>query len=86
MDRVECSLADILAELVAGIIGWAFCMAMLAGGFAGGLVAARFFGGAEHSEAFGILSAISIVWIYEHRVSQERWDKLREMIARRDEP
>lgn len=71
---------DKVAELVGGLIGdaigWFFCMAMLGGFYALGSALAHFFGGAEHRDTFGLLSAGALVWIYEHRRSDERWQRM----------
>jgi hypothetical protein len=72
--------SDIIADVAAAAIGWVFLMALLSGAFGLGFGAASFFGGSSHAEAMGLLSALSVIWIYEHRLSQERWDKLRSII------
>jgi hypothetical protein len=68
--------------VIATVIGWGFCMAMVAGAYALGYWLAPFFGGSEHRDSFGILSAIVMIWIYEHRNAQLRWEKLNNQLGK----
>lgn len=74
MPKFKESISEALAEVAALVIGWGFCMAMLAGSFAIGFWLAPHFGGAEHREAFGILSSVVWIWLYEHRRANDRWE------------
>ena len=65
--------AEFIGGAIAEVIGWGFCMAMLAGAYILGYSLAQHFGGGEHRDAFGILSAITFIWLYEHRRADERW-------------
>ena len=73
---------DALAEVMASVVGWAFCMAMLAGSFLLGFWAAPYFGGEAHREAFGILSSAVLVCQYEHRRADDRWNHINDQITR----
>ena len=42
---------------------------------------ARYFVDAQHREAFGLLSAIAGIWMYERPNPDLRWDRLRYMIS-----
>jgi hypothetical protein len=68
-------IPELIGSLLGDILGWAFCMAILAGAYLLGYALAGYFGGASHREAFGLLSAINVIWIYEHRRNDERWTK-----------
>jgi len=70
------AITGLAADLFALAIGWAFCMGMLAGAFTWGRWAAEYLIDGQHADAFGILSALAVIWIYEHRLSQDRWDRL----------
>ena len=69
-------MAHDIGGLIGDLIGWAFCMAMLSGAYFLGFILAQHFGGADHRDSFGILSAITLVWCYEHRLANDRWTKL----------
>ena len=69
-------VGELIAEVVVSELGWSFCMAMAAGAYFAGFALAQHFGGAEHRDSFGILSAIVLIWIYEHRRAHERWSQL----------
>lgn len=71
---------DTAAEIFVSLLGWTICMSMAVGSYFLGRWAAPHIGGAEHSDAFGILSAISTIWLYEHRVSHERWERLKDIL------
>ena len=70
-------VADLIAEFVAAFLGWAVCLGMLAGGFVLGYGAAHFFGLEAHRESAGLLSAISVIWIYESRKAHDRQEAAR---------
>lgn len=65
-----------LGSVVADILGWLFCMAMVAGMYALGSWLAPHFGGEEHRDTFGVLAVIATIWMYEHQVAHYRWSKL----------
>jgi hypothetical protein len=71
----EAGAPEFIGMAIAEVIGWAFCMAMLAGAYLIGFYLADHFGGAEHRDAFGILSALVLIWLYEHRLAEERWSR-----------
>lgn len=48
------SFGEHAGELVADILGWLFCMAMVAGMYALGSWLAPHFGGEEHRDTFGV--------------------------------
>lgn len=68
-------IAEFVGDLVGMIIGWAICMAMLLGGYFLGYGLAHWLELTEHDSAFGILSGIAFVWMYEHQRANERWTR-----------
>ena len=80
MSKFSDAVGEFLAEFIALVVGWSICMAMLGGGYALGFWLAPHFGGDQHRDAFGILSAIVIIWTYERRQAHERWGHLNDMI------
>jgi len=53
---------------------------MMGGCYVLGYWLAPHFGGDEHRDSFGILSAIVFIWIYERRQADERWERLLNII------
>jgi hypothetical protein len=66
-------LADMIGDFIGDIIGWAFCLAILSAFYILGFAVAKWIGLGEHRESAGLLSAITWVWMYEHRRANERW-------------
>ena len=62
-------------HLIGDIIGWAFCMAIVAGFYSFGYWLAPHFGGSEHRDTFGLLAVIATIWMYEHQMAHDRWKK-----------
>jgi hypothetical protein len=77
MERRD-GVPEAIGELIGQVIGWAFCMAVAAGAYFIGYGAAGHFGGEQHRDAIGILSAIVVIWMYEHRRANERWQRFLE--------
>lgn len=71
---------EIFVELAATVIGWFVCMGMTSGAYVFGYWLAPFFGGQEHRDTFGLLSAIAFIWLYEHRDAHDRWEKLKDRL------
>ncbi|HWU02432.1 MAG TPA: hypothetical protein VN222_06825 [Novosphingobium sp.] len=82
MRKIHDVASELGGELIAGVIGWLACMLLLAGSYQLGGWLASHIGEGEHRDAFGILSAMAFIWIYERRQADERWAELREMIER----
>lgn len=82
MSKIGDATNEVMSTLIADIFGWAFCMAMLAGIFLLGYWLAPYFNGGGHRDAFGILSAMVFIWLYERRQAEARWNRLQEMIGR----
>jgi hypothetical protein len=66
---------EAIGHFIGDVIGWIFLMAIAAGAYFLGYAVAGYFGGAEHKDAFGLLSAIVLIWMYEHRLAEERWQR-----------
>lgn len=82
MSKIGEAIGEATAPLIAVVIGWAFCMALLAGAFQLGCWIAPYLSTGEHPEAFGIISAVVFIWLYERSYNQSRWDDLHKMIER----
>jgi hypothetical protein len=66
MSKIAKGVRDFSVEAVVTVIGWAFCLGVLGGAHRIGVWAATYFG-EGNSEMFGLLSALTFVWLYEHR-------------------
>ena len=73
--------SGLVADFFAGAIGWGICMLVVAGSYAVGFWLAPFFGGEDHKDSFGILSALVVIWIYEHQRANERYERLQEIVG-----
>ena len=64
-------------------IGWLVSASRLGVAFQlGRWVAPHLVGWDGSSDMFGLLSAIGLLWMYEHRNIEGKYDRLREMITR----
>ena len=73
-----------VGEGVVTIIGWGFGLGILGGAWTVGWWIASALGdvGADRT-AFGLLSALAFLWIYERREAHERYDRLCERLDHR---
>ena len=68
-----------LAEVIALIIGWWVCISLLFGGFIFGYwISPHVWDGSR--DTFGLLSAITVLWIYEHRNMEEKYERLHNLV------
>lgn len=72
----------LIEELIIVVIGWPVCIAMLSGAFALGQWGAPIVGWSGNKDMFGLLSALALVWLYEHKSSQQKYDQLRGLLDR----
>ena len=82
MPKVKDYLAGFITESVALVIGWLYCIAILAGAYSLGRWAAPHLGWYGTPDTLGLLSAITFVWMYERRSIDIRYDRLRELLER----
>lgn len=75
------SISESVAEFLALAFGWAFCLALLVGFYGLGYWLAPYFAGDEHRSSVAILSAIVLIWLYEHRRADARWERLNERMS-----
>ena len=75
-------LSNFAGELIAFVIGWVFCMVILSGFFILGTLFARWSDVRDLEHMFGLLSALSVVWLYERQTADARWGKLNERLDR----
>lgn len=71
---------DMIAEAIASIVGWLFCLGVLVGAYVFGRMFAVWTGAVDEATAYGLLSALAVVWLYEHRVAYDRWERLKERL------
>jgi hypothetical protein len=60
------------------VLGWIVCLLILASAYNLGWWVASYFGMSDR-EMVGLLSALTFVWIYEHRNAEFRYNRLREL-------
>ena len=70
------STSKFLREFFVVMIGWAVCLNFLTGAYLLGWWLAPHLGWTGNREILGLLSAITLVWIYEHRHFETKLDKL----------
>jgi hypothetical protein len=71
---------EVAVESVVLVLGWLFCITVLAGAFALGRWAVPYLGWTGSPDTFGILSVLTSLWIYEHRNIEGKYDRLRELM------
>lgn len=64
-----------IGSFIVDVFGWVFLMGWLGGMFVLGFAAVSYLGGREFAQSAGILSAMASIWGYEHRLSNERWER-----------
>jgi hypothetical protein len=74
-------LLELASEIFAAAIGWVVCISVLSLGYLAGFFAADFLGFIDPSD-LGILSAIAVVWLYEHRRAHSRWGSMNVQLDR----
>jgi hypothetical protein len=80
-ERVSKAAGELVVEAIATVIGWVFCLVILSGAFALGHWAASYSGDlTQSSDMVGLLSAFALVWLYEHRNIEWKYERLRELI------
>jgi hypothetical protein len=72
---------EFVREIIVSVIGWLFCVAILSSAFGFGHWAASHLGGEGNPDTFGLLSALAVVWLYEHRNIEGKHEHLRELIV-----
>jgi hypothetical protein len=83
MSRLWNSVNEFAIEAFVLVFGWAFCITMLAGAYGIGRWAAPHLGWDGSIDTSGLLSAITFIWLYEHRNVEGKYDRLRELIMER---
>lgn len=69
------AVPELIGEVVVTLIGLVICVGILGSVYFMGYGLAHYFGGGEHRQAFGLIAAIAIIWIYEHRIAHDRWQR-----------
>lgn len=79
MARFKESVEAFVGESIALVIGYIVCISILVGWYAIGQWAAPYLGWTGNKDVFGILSALTFLWIYEHRNIEHKYDRLQEL-------
>lgn len=70
-------MAEEIGKLIATALGLMICLAVLATTYQAGSWLAWYTVGEQHREASGLLTALAVVWFYEHYRWEERWNSRR---------
>ena len=77
MARIKELTDNLVAEVIVWAVGWLICMAVLVGAFALGRWSAAHLWGDINPDAAGLLSALSVFWMYEHQHFDRKLDRMR---------
>jgi hypothetical protein len=69
-----------IVNVIVSVIGWLVCLTILAGAFALGQWAAPILGWEGNKDTLGLLSALTLLWLYEHRNIETKYERLRELL------
>jgi hypothetical protein len=85
MSQFRKYVGDFASEIIVEVIGWFFCISFLviANGIGRGL-AAHF--GDANPDMIRLLSALALIWLYEHRNLDAKYDRLRDLLDNRGRP
>jgi hypothetical protein len=64
-----------IGTVIADVLGWVFLMGWLIGSYGVGVLVAKFLGLADQAQSIGLLSALAVIWMYEHRLANDRWER-----------
>ena len=67
-------------DIIAEVIGWFVCIGFLVGAYLVGRGLTHRYFGNVNPDMIGLLVALALVWIYEHRNFQHKYDRLREQL------
>lgn len=74
------SIKEFVGECIALMVGYIVCVSILAGWYGIGQWAAPYLGWSGNKDVFGILSALALLWLYEHRNIEHKHNRLRELL------
>lgn len=77
MSKIKEATDGLVADVIVWAIGWVLCMTALVVAFSLGRWAAARALGDISPDAAGLLSALAVVWLYEHRHFDEKLDRMR---------
>ena len=81
MSRLSKHVQEAVGEVIFLVIGWLIGISILSGAFALGHWTAQHFGWQGSPDTFGLLSALTFLWIYERRNLESKFDRLREFLT-----
>ena len=82
MSQIGEAADRLFMELATWALGWLFCVIALEGAFALGRWVATNSGSGINPDAAGVLSSLSIIWIYEHRHFESKLEDIRANLQR----
>jgi hypothetical protein len=65
-----------IGTVIGDVLGWVFLMSWRGATFVFGYIVIRYLGAPDFAQSGGLLSAMATIWAYEHRRSNERWERL----------
>ena len=77
LSKLSEATQGLIVEAIVWTIGWLICMTCLAGTFAIGHWVATSLTWRINPDVAGLLSALSLIWLYEHRHFDTRLDRMR---------
>jgi len=83
MLKIRETIGEAVGETIATVFGWLVCLAVSVGAYSLGVWAAPHLGWAGNHGTAGLLTSLMFIWMYEHRVAQERYDRLCDLIGHR---
>ncbi len=70
-------LAEFVGATIGFILGYLVCLSMLCGAFGAGYALAHFLVPGANPDMLGLLSVITVVWLYESERANDRWNNRR---------
>jgi hypothetical protein len=68
-------------DIIAEVIGWFVCIGFLVGAYLVGRGIAIHYHGSFSPDMVGLLFALALIWVYEHRNLQHKYDRLRKQLT-----
>jgi hypothetical protein len=81
MSKFMKGVLEFTGEIFVSALGWLVCLFFLFAAYGVGSRMATYFGHGDHRDMAGLLCALALVWIYEHRNIEEKYEHLRTSIA-----
>lgn len=89
MSKFSDTVKQVIADVMAFVVGWVFCLAMVMGFYTIGYFVGPYLlrdgildSGMIDRHTIGLLSVIVSIWLYEHQRTDARWDRLNQIMGR----